>query len=790
MFKRPLCEMASGLILGILFMKYKKWYLAAAAAGILFCIAQNLWRNVICSEKEKNCAATTVTEWKSGFWKENVRKWMYLSARVGCFLAFFLAGMFHYAENEAFRQNYMTKLCDGMGVTVQGKLGSKQAKNGQYSYYLDQCYLSIGQEILPCNQILFYQNSDAYSIGQTLIVTGTVELWKGASNDGNFDAKSFYESKKIDFKLNDAAVQEAYGAKDSFGEKVYRLRRKLAGVYEACMKEQDAGVLSTMTLGEKNLLDADVKQMYQKAGISHVLAISGLHISVIGMGLYRLLRKVRYSFFGAGVIAESVIVCYGIMSGFGTSTVRAVLMFLVLLCGQWIGRSYDSLSALGFAAIVILWDNPYLLWYAGFLLSFAAVLGIAVAGQTLLKIQKPFFQFTENFLVSFAIQLSTVPLTAYFFYEVPVWSMFINFFILPVIGILLFLGLTGGFLGLVSFPAAKTVLVPCHWILAFYEKVCRLSTRLPGATWITGKPDWKKLVFYYATVCVILFVMKQLKRRTGFVFTGSILLLLVLYNPVKGFELDVLDVGQGDGIYLHTKDGTNLFFDGGSTDVSKVGTYRMLPFLKSKGVGKIDYWIVSHTDADHISGLKEVLEAGYEIDHIVVSAYILEDEAYQSLTDTAETYGTEILDMDYGEVLTDGEAELRCIFPDKTYKSEDKNARSLVLLYEENGFSGIFTGDISSAEEAYLIKQGRIKDVDFYKAAHHGSKYSNSLEFLLELSPEITTISCGENNRYGHPGEEALAHIRQSKSAVYETMESGRIRIRVEKGRLVVDEFR
>ena len=525
--------MASGLILGILFMRYQKWYLAAVAAGILFGIVWNLWHNTIrnCSEKDSMA---------------NARAWIYPAFRVGCFLAFFLAGIFHFAENEAFRQNYMSKLQDGMQVTVQGKLCSKQLKNGQYSYYLDHCYLSIGQEILPCNQILFYQTSDDDSIGQTLIVTGTVELWKSASNDGNFDAKAFYESKKIDFQLKEAIVKNVYGAEDGFGEKIYRLRRKISGVYESCMSTSDAGVLSTMTLGEKNLLDAEVKQMYQKAGISHVLAISGLHISVIGMGLYKLLRKIKCSFLTSGVIAGTVIGGYGMMSGLGTSTIRAVLMFFVLLFGQWIGRSYDTLSALGLSAIVILLDNPYLLWYAGFLLSFAAVLGIVAVGQTLIKIKKPFF-------------------------------------VLPIIGILLFLGLLGGGIGLLSVRVAGVLFVPCHWILVFYEKVCRFSARLPGAAWITGQPDWQKLLLFYVVLGAVLLAMKKIKRRHGFVLIGCFMLLALLHNPVRGFELDVLDVGQGDGIYLHTKEGTNFFFDGGSTDVSKVGTYRMLPFLKAKG---------------------------------------------------------------------------------------------------------------------------------------------------------------------------------------------------------------
>ena len=279
-------------------------------------------------------------------------------------------------------------------------------------------------------------------------------------------------------------------------------------------------------------------------------------------------------------------------------------------------------------------------------------------------------------------------------------------------------------------------------------------------------------------------------RYRAILAAGVVVSLLVIRVwPSAYLQITCLDVGQGDGIYLHTKEGTNFFFDGGSTDVSKVGTYRMLPFLKAKGVKKIDYWIVSHTDADHISGLKEILQAEYEIDHIVFSKYVLNDEAYQELLALAQTYGTEILKMDCGDIFTDGEAGLRCIFPDQTYKSDDKNALSLVLRYEDQEFSGIFTGDISSAEEQYLVEHKKAGSVTFYKAAHHGSRYSNSRDFLMALSPEITTISCGENNRYGHPGEEALCNIKESGSAVYETMECGRIRIRMENGEPVVEKF-
>lgn len=770
MLKRPLCEMASGFILGILYAKYKKWYFFILAVIFLLTMAYEFFlKNRSKQQKERDFSVYVI--------------------RMGLFILFAVLGGYRFFSQDNLQKVIQKQLSDGMNVKVSGSLSEKLLKNEQYSYYLDECYISIGQKKVPCNQILIYQTTDDYSIGQTLIVTGTIQLWKPASNDGNFDAKSYYEVQKISFWLKDAVVHKAYGNKNYYREGLLEFRQKMRNIYETYLEEADAGVISTMTLGDKSLLNPDTKALYQKAGISHILAISGLHISVIGMGLYHLLRKIRLSFLMSGVLSGIIIVSYGMMCGFGTSSKRAVFMFIVLLVAQWIGRSYDSLSALALSSIVLLWENPYLLWYAGFLLSFAAVLGVVAVGQTLLQIKKAEFSVTENFIASFSIQLITLPITAYYFFEVPVWSVLINFFVLPFLALLLFLALLGGILGMAVPAIAPVCFLVCHFILLFYKKICLIGTKLPGATWVTGKPPVWKIIVFYLCIAIILVFMKKREKRKGFVTIGIILLCFVLYHPVRGFEMDVLDVGQGDGIFLHTKQGTTIFFDGGSTDVSKVGQYRIIPFLKSKGVSEIDYWVVTHTDADHISGLKEVLENRYPVKYLVFSKYIVPDAAYENLLELSKDNGTETLNINAGDTLTDGDMKLKCIFPDKNYKSSDKNALSLVMLYEDNQFSGIFTGDISSEEEKYIVKNKLTGSVAFYKAAHHGSKYSNSEEFLKMLSPEISTVSCGENNKYGHPGEEAVGNMEKSGSMVYYTMESGRIRLSLKNGKIVVDEY-
>lgn len=273
----------------------------------------------------------------------------------------------------------------------------------------------------------------------------------------------------------------------------------------------------------------------------------------------------------------------------------------------------------------------------------------------------------------------------------------------------------------------------------------------------------------------------------GHIFAGLLLLFFLFLNPQEGFEMDILDVGQGDGSFIKTADGFTVFVDGGSSDVKKVGEYRILPFLKSKGIKNVDYWFVSHTDKDHISGLKEILELGYPIRYLVFSKEMNPDEAYMELAALAHKQGTKILSLKAGDTLHLSDAAIRAVFPDSA--QEDKNAGSLVLLYEEGEFSGIFTGDIGIAEEKKILALCNTGHVDFYKAAHHGSKKSNSAEFLSHLSPTVSAVSCGLKNSYGHPGKEAVEHMEEAGSTVFYTMYGGQVKLTLQQETIVVQKY-
>ena len=766
MHARPMCILTIGFLIGILVsVTENSWILLPAAGGFLWLVYH------IPREKSRLFAYGKLLFYTTGF----------------------LCGIGRGEVEQEFRAVYEPLLKNGMKVVLQGQLEEKEYKNNTYLYYLKDCYLKLepsevsrhsnvtGNVIIPCNHVIAELETDEVSIGKILVLEGNIYVFRQARNEGNFDEKSFYQSQKIDFKLKKVAIKKQYGEADEFREVLYRLKQRLKYVYNVCMTPETGGVITMMALGDKSLMDAEIKELYQKVGISHVLAISGLHISVIGMSLYNLLRKMFGSFVVSGLLAGGFMFIYGCMTGFRPSSTRAIVMFFMMLIAQMIGRTYDSLSALGLSALCLLWENPFLLGYAGFLFSYMAVLGVAVVGNIVTKAFEEKHQIRDEIYSGFSIQLMTVPLTAYFYYEVPVYGMLVNFLVLPLMSILLFFGLLGGFVGLAWLHGARWILVPCQLILFFYQKLSGIMQGFPSATLITGQPELWRMIAYYAVLAVAVQVIRKRKKARGYLVVGVILLTFVLHVPKDGMELNILDVGQGDGIYLRTSSGQDLFIDGGSSDVSKVGTYRILPFLKYNGVRGIDYWFVSHADKDHISGLQEILEEGYRIDNLVFAEGVVCDEEYRKLVALAQESGSEVLHMGYLDCLHLGDTRLMCVFPQDGFVTDDKNAASLVLYYQDGEFDGLFTGDIGTKEEKWIAEHcgewfGNA-GIDFYKVAHHGSKYSNGMTILDTLRPEYAVVSSGVNNWYGHPHADTLERLEAAGCEVWNTAEWGQIKL-------------
>lgn len=699
-----------------------------------------------------------------------------------------------------FRAAYMSKLVDGSRITVWGEFIKIEPTEYGNRGTLSDCYIDFGEGIMPCNDIMVYTSNDQYQIGQIHKITGKVNMFSKARNEGNFDSYVYYQSLKIDFAIDEEESDLLQEKGDCLRTALYSLRQGMSTVYNFCLPEKAAGFYRAMVLGDKTELEQTLKDLFLIGGISHILAISGLHVSVLGRGVYRLLRNRGGGFTLAGVCGGVLLILYCIMVGGSTSTVRAVGMLLFFFLSQSLGRSYDMLNALGGMVLYLLWENPFLVENSGFWFSISALVGVGVVGDEMSqwstgkKEGKKRHIFAGSGLwMSLGITLSTLPVTALSYYEVPVYSVLVNLVVLSLLTPIFCLAVGCGFLGVLgmSHHILGLLLLPCQWLLVFYEWVCELVSKLPFANIICGKPKLWQVVVYYLVLLAGIYLMRVFRKNKEFMNRNIVIasvilscLLCIFFPKAKSFEISFLDVGQGDGIYISAGDGTTYFIDGGSSSVDGVGEYRILPFLKAKGVSKIDYWFVSHCDLDHISGLYEIIENGYKIEHIVLHELCSIDVNQKELIHVAANAGIKVIHMEVGHRICSPDMEITCVGPTREMiqtAEVDRNENSLVLQVEwkprrvAKTFTALFAGDISVDIENQLCKSDILERVDLLKANHHGSNYSNGENWLATTWPKYIVISCSDNNRYGHPGPKAMERMEAIGAEIFCTMENGQI---------------
>lgn len=683
---------------------------------------------------------------------------------------------------------------------ITGRVIRQEEKNEKTQLYLSGCQVDSEEGQFQTDKILVYLSGiQEYPVGCDLSLSGTIYPIEEPTNPGQFNSRLYYEGKGIAYTFYAERLEVLSEHPAPVGRGLLALRRRLGEVYDQVLGEKDSGLLSAMVLGQKGDLDAETRALYQRNGISHLLAISGLHLSLVGMGFYRMLRRLTGSYVAAGIPALLFLSAYGWMTGASISTVRAALMCGLAILADLIGRTYDMLTAIGASALILMATDPLTARQSAFLLSYGAVLAIALLVPLWKLYKKKYGRIGASLSVSLSVLLVTFPLLLCFFYEYPLYSTWLNLLVIPLMSILMICGLLCGGAGLFCLPAARLLAFPCHLILTFYEWTGRAFLKLPGALLTIGCPAAWKILLYYSILAVGTWVLYREKRREKYwrkkePFCPRRTLLAAVLLPVltcvcllctrisRGMEIRMLDVGQGDGIFFRTPSGLNCLYDSGSSNVSQVGAYRVLPFLKWSGVRTLDYVFLSHMDQDHVNGVKELIEdsvgaGGIRIRHGVLPALQRPDDAYEEMEALFEEAGIPVLYLGTGDVLRDGELSLTCLYPEKTSVSDDRNDLSLVILADYREFQMLFTGDIGRETEKYLEASGMLQEVEILKTAHHGSRHSSDAVFLEAVRPAVSLISCSATNRYGHPGEETLKRLEGVGSRIYMTKDQGAIRI-------------
>lgn len=569
-------------------------------------------------------------------------------------------------------------------------------------------------------------------------------------------------------------------------------------------------------LGNKNDINDDIKSLYQMNGISHILAISGLHISLIGLFVYSLIRK-KLKFIPAAFFSISIILLFSMMTGFGVATVRATIMFIMKILGEVLGRKNDRLNSISLALLLIACSNPMAIINSGFQMSFMAILGANFVWKITEKFMDIKGKMWSAFGFSLCITIVMNPIIAWNYYQIPMYSVLLNLIIVPLMGIVIASGFVGLYSSYLFVIIGKITILPACLIIKLYGLLCTIVEHIPFYNMICGKPNIFVVIIYYCTIAGMCIGMKiYLKKsedkeskkiipKTGqiveskkskkakkrkifikkiiFVFGSFIIITISLFVHIfTGFEVNFLDVGQGDGIAIRTHDAF-ITVDGGSSDVKNVGKYRIIPFIKYKGIRAIDYAIISHLDNDHVSGVRELLEqsdnGGIKVRNIVLPKLLNKDDEYVEMEKLAHAMGVEVLYLKNGDSIEAGPLKIKCINPDIKNQMDDRNDNSTVLDVKYKNFSMLLTGDISSEVENN-IEKNLAQKYTVLKVPHHGSRFSSSENMLSKIEPKYSVISCGEGNSYGHPHIETIDRLNMHNTEILRTDFIGEIDFRME----------
>ena len=653
---------------------------------------------------------------------------------------------------------------------------------------------------------------------------GRFENFEAPVNAGQFDVKTYYKNEGFSGILNaEEFILQNKTSTYSLKVCLHRLNLAISKKYQKILGSKDAGSLSAMVLGDKGNLDEEIKELYQENSISHLLAISGLHISLVGGVIYLFLKKLKISFKFPLIMASIVLILYGIFTGFSISTTRAVIMMCVCFFSLIIGKSYDLPSGLAFASIIIMLINHKVIYQSGFQLSFLAVIGIFYIMPEIMYIfnihslntrglRKVVYIILSSIICSVSINLATLPIILINFYEISLLGIGLNIIVIPLMSVLVVTGLLGGFVALIFETAGSFILGISYYILNFYTLLCRIGDSLTFSRIILGKPDRHQVAIYYILIFLIIYFLSKRRRfekieslrnisnikiyKTRRILIAGLTLsvgLIMLIYKREEFSLNMLDIGQGDCFVVNDGNKNIYISDCGSTTVDAVGKKRLLPFLKSKGWSRVNTIFVSHMDKDHVNGVNDLLKC-----HEIAIGKIVISESYKSeklncseleeLKTLAAKREVKLFYMKKGDEIRQGELRFKCLYPTEDEVIEDQNEASIVMRMDYKGLSVLFTGDIASSTEAQVLKHTdrEALDCDILKVCHHGSKNSSSLDFLEAVDPGIYLVSCGLMNRYGHPHKDTLERIGVEGGKILRTDHMGAVEIKLKDEKILI----
>ena len=594
------------------------------------------------------------------------------------------------------------------------------------------------------------------------------------------------------------------------------------------LPEEKANLLLGILVGYKDEISDDIQENFKESNISHVLAVSGLHVSYIIMAISKSLEKIQGKR-SSKIITIFFIIVYMFITNFSPSVVRASLMGIISIASKLTYNKNDIWTNISISILCILVYNPYLIISSGVLLSYGGTIGIITFQKSIslflvkIKSKSKIYKYNskvrriidyiqDTLVVSFSAQIVIAPIVAKMFNTVSLSFFITNFMISPIIGLIIIFG----FLFIISnylFPIFITGIIKfiIENLLQILITISNSGKYLPLNKIYLLTPEIWQILIYYIVIYTVNILYKISTKRKVTVFQkrlinwknlirhllrkhsqkvlGSILCITIIGISIKiipnNLKIYFIDVGQGDSTLIVTPQRKNILIDGGGSETYDVGKNILVPYLLDRKVTKLDYVIISHFDTDHVGGILTVLEE-LDVKKVIIGKQYEICDNYKEFLKIIRQKDILVKQVQKGDKINiEKNVQIKVLFPkEKMIEENSLNNNSLVFKLMHKDFSVLFTGDIEKIAEERIVKlysKSEILKSTILKVAHHGSKTSSTQEFLGLVQPKIALIGVGKNNLYGHPNDDVIERLKNINAKIYRTDNDGEIMIDVNR---------
>ena len=617
------------------------------------------------------------------------------------------------------------------------------------------------------NEKEYYQNN--LLLGDKIKIKTTLEPPNNNTTPNTFNYKKYLENKSIYYiaSIDNITIQTKnqsilYEIKNIINKRIDKIDK--------------TGYLKTFILGDKQNLNTDIISIYQENGISHLFAISGMHITLLTSIIFFILDKITYNKYLKYSICIIFLLFYLFLTNYSSSILRATIMYILFTINNCFNLKISKLdivlSTLGISLII----NPYIIYDIGFQFSYIISLALTLINTKLKTINN---KIKQNLYISWICFLVSFPICIYNFYQVNFLSIFLNLIFIPIISIIVFPLCLLVFI----FPFLEIFLSS---IVKYLEIISNLFNNINILKITFSKPNILIIIIYY----LIIFLYINNKKYLKYLIIIMIIHKNIIYiNPIT--NISIIDVSQGDSIFLKLPyNKANILIDTGGISSNEKELWQIrknnysitknktIPYLKSLGITNLDYLILTHGDYDHMGEAINLVN-NFKVEKVIFNCgpyNELEQELIEVLEKKKIPYYSCIKKLNI-------EDNKLYFLNNKDYGNENDN--SSVIYTELNNHKFLFMGDAGVEVEEDLIERYNLQNIDILKVGHHGSKTSSSKSFINEINPKYSIISVGKSNRYGHPNKEVLNNLDNSK--VYRTDQDGSIIFKIKSNKLKIE---